>query len=127
MEKKGKAKANEFAEEASEKYQKYSQEASEKFHEYSEEASDKYQKARKVTKQKGHEGKEKASEAGRELNENRDNPVVIGNAMVIAAGSAALGYGAYTKYAKGELSWEIIGVAAGAVALFAVADYHLSS
>ena len=127
MGKKAKVKTNDLAEEASEKYQKYSQEASEKFHEYSEEASESYQKAKKVTKQKGHEGKEKASEAGRELNENRDNPVVIGNAVIIAAGSAALGYGAYTKYAKGELSWEIVGVAAGAVALFVVADYHLSS
>lgn len=58
--------------------------------------------------------------------ENRDNPVVIGNAVAITLGAVGLGYGAYTKHAKGELNWQIAGIAAAAVGVFGVADYYLS-
>ena len=54
-------------------------------------------------KELGHDAKVKAKEVGRDVNakanetandisENRDNPVVIGNAVIIGLGSIALGY-----------------------------------
>ena len=83
------------------------------------------------------EGKGKAKEGAKdaekeikgeynEIYENRDNPVVIGNAVAITLGVAGLGYGAYTQHAKGELNWQIAGIAAAAVGLFGVGDYYLS-
>ena len=90
-----------------------------------------------VAKEKGHDAKEKAKEvgaeardraqrAGHELSENRDNPVVVGNAVAIAAAGAALGFGAYRKYAAGELTWKVVGAWVGVVGLFAVGDYWFS-
>ena len=52
--------------------------------------------------------------------------MIIGNAVAITAGVLGLGYGAYTKHAKGELDWQIAGIAAAAVGVFAVGDYYLS-
>ena len=51
---------------------------------------------------------------------------MIGNAVAITLGIAGLGYGAYTQHAKGELNWQIAGIAAAAVGLFGVGDYYLS-
>ena len=69
-------------------------------HDVNEKAKEAGQKAKEV----GHEAKVKAKEVGRDVNaktnetsndisENRDNPVVIGNAVIIGLGSIALGYG----------------------------------
>lgn len=60
------------------------------------------------------------------LSKNAQNPVYLGNAFIITALSAVLGYGAYRKHAEGKLSWEVAGVWAGAVGLFAGADYFVS-
>jgi len=70
--------------------------------------------------------KEKVKGAGREYKENSDNPVVIGNTVLVAVGAAALGFGAYQKHVKGELTWKVVGIWAGVVGGLAVADYHLS-
>lgn len=67
-----------------------------------------------------------AKAAGRDLQRNADNPVVMGNAIVVAALSAALGFGAYRKYSAGELTWKVVGAWAGVVGLFAAGDYYLS-
>ncbi|KAF5872160.1 putative pyruvate dehydrogenase dihydrolipoamide acetyltransferase component protein [Botrytis fragariae] len=61
------------------------------------------------------------------VQENSDNPVVIGNAIAVAALSTGLGFGAYSKYAKGELTWKVVGAWAGVVGALAVGDYYLSS
>ena len=63
---------------------------------------------------------------GEDLQRNADNPVVVGNAVVVAALSAALGFGAYRKYSAGELTWKLVGAWAGVVGLFAVGDYYVS-
>ncbi|RAO66719.1 hypothetical protein BHQ10_002731 [Talaromyces amestolkiae] len=60
------------------------------------------------------------------LSKNAQNPVYLGNAFIITTLSAVLGYGAYRKHAEGKLSWEVAGVWAGAVGLFAGADYFNS-
>lgn len=61
-----------------------------------------------------------------ELSANRDNPVVVGNALAIAVIAVGLGVGAYQKHAKGQLSWGVVGTWAGVVGLFATGDYFLS-
>ena len=63
----------------------------------------------------------------RSLEANGDSPVAIGNAIAVAALSAGLGFGAYRKYAAGELSWKVAGAWAGVVGMFVAADYYLSS
>ncbi|KAH8593443.1 hypothetical protein B0O99DRAFT_515822 [Bisporella sp. PMI_857] len=58
---------------------------------------------------------------------NSDNPVFVGNAIAVVALSAGLGFGAYRKYAAGELTWKVVGAWTAIVGLFAGADYYLSS
>jgi hypothetical protein len=60
------------------------------------------------------------------LKANSDNPVVVGNALVVGILGTALGVGAYRKYVAGELSWRVAGAWAGVVGLFAAGDYYAS-
>lgn len=50
----------------------------------------------------------------------------IGNAIAVVGLSAGLGFGAYRKYAAGELTWKVVGAWAGVVGLFAAGDFYLS-
>lgn len=70
--------------------------------------------------------KEEGKEAGRWADENKGNPVVIGNAVVIAALGGLLGIGAYRLHQRNELTWKVAGAWAGIVGLFAVGDYYVS-
>jgi len=70
--------------------------------------------------------KAKAKKAASRIEANSDNPVFIGNAVVAVVGSAALGFGAYRKYAAGELNWKVAGIWGGVVGLLATGDYYLS-
>ena len=70
--------------------------------------------------------KAKAKKVAERLEANSDNPVFVGNAVAVIALSAGLGFGAYRKYAAGELSWKVVGAWTGIVGLFAVGDYYLS-
>ncbi|MCJ1395555.1 hypothetical protein MMC18_008441 [Xylographa bjoerkii] len=90
------------------------------------EANEKAKVAGQKTKEAAHDMSERAQEAGHELNENRDNPVVIANALIIGLGSAFVGFGAYKKYQAGELNWQVGGFWAGAIGLFALGDYYMS-
>lgn len=119
-------KASEASSKASAKAKEFGQYASEKGDELSKEAGDKYDKAKKSTARNYREGKEEAREKGNELSRNRDNPVVVGNAVIIGVGSVALGFSAYQKYAQGELSWKLAGITVAAVGAFAVGDYYVS-
>ncbi|KAI9794715.1 MAG: hypothetical protein M1833_007372 [Piccolia ochrophora] len=96
-----------------------------------------YKKAKREGKAKASEGKAQAkktageaknrlSAAGQDFRENSDNPVVVGNAVIIAVAGAALGFGAYKKYSAGELDWKLAGIWTGAIGLFATGDYYLS-
>lgn len=67
-----------------------------------------------------------AGETRDDFRRNRDNPVVIGNAVAWTVAGVGLGVGAYNKHVKGELDWGIVGIAATAVGVLAAADYYLS-
>jgi len=101
-------------------------EAEDKTRDYESRAKSAASDAKKKATTDAKKAKEKAREAGEELKENKDNPVVVGNAVVIAAGAAALGFGAYQKHAKGELTWKVVGLWTGIVGGLAVGDYYLS-
>ncbi|KAL2352500.1 hypothetical protein BJ546DRAFT_987929 [Cryomyces antarcticus] len=92
---------------------------------------------KRQAEQKAHEAKEKAAkaadkakakadEAADKMKKNSDNPVVVGNAVAVAAVGGLLGFGAYRKYTAGELTWKVVGAWAGVVGLFAAVDYYTS-
>lgn len=72
------------------------------------------------------EAKEKAGLAGKRVKDNADNPVVLGNALLVGLGGLGLGWFAYKKYSVGEFNWRLGGILAGAVGLFAAADIYVS-
>jgi Family of unknown function (DUF5353) len=82
--------------------------------------------ASKEFKEKSKSAKAKARKEASTLQENSDNPVFIGNAIAVVGLSAGLGFGAYRKYAAGELTWKVVGAWTGLVGLFAVGDFYLS-
>lgn len=111
---------------AKEKASSFSEKASSKADDFSASASTNYDKAKNIASKKSSEAKDKAEGARDELSANRDNPVVVGNAVVIAITAIGLGVGAYQKHKKGELTWGVVGAWAGAVGVFAAGDYYLS-
>ena len=122
----GKEKSSEYAQTAKEKAREAADYTKEKSSEFADSASKNYNSAKKSTEKNAKEAKKEIKSAGQDLNENRDNPVIIANGVLIVAGSAALGYGAYTKHVKGELDWQIAAITAGVVGVLAVGDYYLS-
>ena len=123
--------------EASRKADEASNKASRKTDEATNKASKEADKAGNYASEKAQRGKEegekafdkvskKAAEERDELRDNRDNPVVVGNMAIAVVGGIGLGVAGYNKYAKGELSWEIVGMAAAAVGVLGVADYYVS-
>jgi len=100
--------------------------AEKRFKESEKKAADEYKKAKAETSKKSKEVKGKAKEFGKEVDENKENPVVVGNAVVVGLGTALLGFGAYRKYSAGELSWKVAGAWGGIIGLFCVGDYYLS-
>lgn len=87
--------------------------------------------AEERAKEEASAAKAKAKKEGKKvksnLEANSDNPVYIGNAVAVVALSAGLGFGAYRKYAAGELTWKVVGAWTAVVGLFAAGDYYLSS
>jgi len=67
--------------------------------------------------------KESAKEKARK---NADNPVILSNAIGLTVLAGVLGFGAYRKYARGELTGKVVAAWAGVVGLFAVGDYYVS-
>lgn len=101
-------------------------EASEEAKTLREKASKAASDAKKRASTKGKESKAGAKKEWASLKENKDNPVIIGNAVIWAIGAAAIGFGAYKKHSEGKLDAKLAGITAGAVAAFAAVDYYAS-
>ncbi|KAG0156592.1 hypothetical protein PDIDSM_3773 [Penicillium digitatum] len=57
---------------------------------------------------------------------NTSNPVFLANAAIATVIGAGLSFGAYKQHTKGNLSWELVGLTAGAVGVFGTVDYFVS-
>lgn len=73
------------------------------------------------------DAKEKAKKAGIMAKNNADNPVVLGNVILIGLLAGGLGYGAYAKHRAGQLTWQVAAMGVGIAGAFAAGDYFLSS
>lgn len=129
--------AKEFTRQAEEELSRLEKDSNKKYADFSAEAKSAYedwkQKAEKeytnAKKEASKDAKKVQKEAKKEkefLAENRDNPVVVGNALVLTALGALLGVGAYRLQQRGELTWKVAGLWAGVVGLFGVGDYYVS-
>jgi anthranilate phosphoribosyltransferase len=101
-------------------------EAEDNAEEYARKASDAASEAKKKAGVKGKEAKEKAKASSKKLQDNRDNPVVMGNVVIVTVGAIALAAGAYQKHQEGKLDWQLAGTVAGVVGVLGVADYFAS-
>lgn len=106
-------------------------EAEDKARAEAKKAAAKAESAAKEAKEKAEEKAKKAKAAakkeGKKLQENSDNPVYIGNALIWTIGAIALGVGAYQKHTEGKLDAKLAGTVVAGVGAFAVADYFASS
>lgn len=84
------------------------------------------EKAKREAKEEAERAKNKARGAGSALSKNKDNPVVIGNALLLVLAAAGLGFGAYKKQAAGTLTWKVAGIWSGGVGAVAFGDYFVS-
>jgi hypothetical protein len=95
-----------------------------------ERAAQQARKEAENAKEKAASGAKKAKSTlkkeGQKLSDNRDNPVVIGNAVLWTVAAAAVGFGVYQKHSEGKLDWKVAGTFAGGIAALAVGDYFAS-
>lgn len=89
-------------------------------------ASAKAKSAKEEATKQAKKAKAELKKDGKKLSDNRDNPVVIGNALIWGIGAVAIGYGAYQKQSEGKLDGKLMATVAGAVGAFAVGDYFAS-
>jgi len=116
-----------LAKEAETKAKQAEKKASEKLDEAKDKASTEYSKAKKEIGAAADKAEVKAQKAEQWADNNKRNPVVVGNAVVITALAGLLGVGAYRLHKAHALTWKVAGAWAGAVGLFAVGDYFVSS
>lgn len=84
------------------------------------------EQAKEDAKHEAKRAKGKARGAGSALSRNKDNPVVIGNVLLLVLAASGLGFGAYKKQAAGALTWKVAGLWSGAVSAVAFGDYLVS-
>lgn len=86
------------------------------------EAEEKEKRKREEAAKKAKSRKAKASG----ICDNTSNPVFLANVGIATLIGAGLGVGAYKQHARGNLSWELVGLSAGAVGVFGAVDYFVS-
>ena len=111
---------------AGQTYDEMSAEAKQDFAQWKKQAQKEYASVKKEVQQDGRKARDQAQKAGKWTEENKGNPVVIGNAVAITALAGLLSAGAYNMHQKGTLTWKVAGAWAGVVGLFAVGDYYVS-
>ena len=118
--------ARDFTAQAEQELSRLEKETGQKYSEWSKEAKEGYEKWKKTAKKEASKAKKELKEDGRWMEENKGNPVVVGNAVAMTAMAGLLGIGAYRLHRAGELTWKVAGAWAGVVGLFAVGDYYVS-
>ena len=79
-----------------------------------------------AAKEKAKKAKAQLKKEGRKLADNKDNPVVVGNAILWGVTAAAVGYGAYQKQQEGKLDWKLAGTVAAGLCALGAGDYFVS-
>lgn len=121
------AQAKDFGRKAENKAADLERSSKSALNKVSNEASKDYDKAKKQASAEAKKAKKAASDAGTWADNNKQNPVVIGNAIVVASLTGLVGIGAYRKYVNNELTPKVVGIWTGVIGLFAVGDYFVSS
>jgi len=98
-------------------------EAEDKTKAASKKAEELAEKAKKEASADAKKAKAELKKEARKLSDNRDNPVVVGNAVLWGVTAVVLGVGAYQKHSEGKLDWKLAGTVAGVVSALGVADY----
>lgn len=70
---------------------------------------------------------QKTQRAKEVTKKNSDNPVFIGNAVVVGVVAAVLGWGAYQRLQRGPVGWSTIAGWTGVAAAVGLGDYFVSS
>ena len=106
--------------------ERIAQEAEHKAQVNAKKAEDKAAELKKKAATKGKEAKAEAKKEARKFDENKDNPVFIGNYILWGITAAAVGYGAYQRHSEGRLDVETVGTVALGLGALGVADYFAS-
>jgi len=101
------------AKEAGQKAKEIGREAGQKAKEVGREVDVKAREAGKKAKEVGRDVSRKVDEAAGEISENRDNPVVIGNAVIIGLGSLVLGFVSSRQIPMGNMLIFGVGLVGG--------------
>lgn len=106
--------------------ERISEEAEHKAQANAKRAEDKAAELKKKAATKGKEAKAELKKEARKFDENKDNPVFIGNYILWGLTAAAVGYGAYQRHSEGKLDLETVGTVALGLGALGVADYFAS-
>lgn len=69
--------------------------------------------------------KNKSKKAASKIKEDPEALYKVANGVIGAVAAAAIGWGAYQKHLKGELTWKVVGLWTGVLAAFGAGDYFL--
>lgn len=112
--------------EAEDKARAEAKKAEQKAEQKAEEAKQKAEEAKQKAATKAKEAKAELKKDARKLDENKDNPVFIGNAILWTVTAAAVGYGAYQKHKEGKLDIQLAGTVAAGLGVLGAIDYVAS-
>lgn len=118
--------AKDFMNHAEKDAARLEKDAEKKFDSFKSQAKEVKGQVGKTLSKDAEKAKKVAKDADQWAEKNKNNPVVVGNAVVIALGAVLLGTGAYRMHRTNTLTWNVAGAWAGAVGLFAVGDYFVS-
>lgn len=104
----------------------FANKAEAKFESAKGKAKEEYKEVKKQAGAAASKAEKEGKKAEEWADKNKQNPVVLGNAVAIVALGALLGTGAYRMHKANTLTWNVVGAWAGAVGLFAVGDYYVS-
>lgn len=120
------ADAQRLGKETKSSAKQYGKEAEKKANELAGKAKEVGSQVKQEAKADVKKAEKKAKEGADWAEKNQNNPVVVGNVVVVAALGVLLGSGAYRMHKAGTLTWNVIGAWTGAVGAFAVGDYFVS-
>ncbi|KAK5175533.1 uncharacterized protein LTR77_000672 [Saxophila tyrrhenica] len=112
--------------ESGKRFSQFSDDAKASYEQWKKSASKDFERAKKEMKKDSKKAQLEAKKGAEWADENKGNPVLISNAVVLTAVAGLLGVGAYRLHARNELTMKVVGAWAGVVGLFGVADYYVS-